>query len=76
MEEASSPARLKVLLGAMQTMQFCANSSEIAAKGVCLITFKKNLAVYFVRNNDSPVPITNFSHAVSSSLLQRRPIGF
>ena len=36
MEELSSPARLKVLLGAMQTMLFWANSSEIEPKGVCL----------------------------------------
>ena len=36
MDEATRPGRLKVLLGAMQTMQFCSNSLDIAAKGVCL----------------------------------------
>ena len=36
------------LAGGHTTTEFCLNSSEIAAKGGMLETFKKNLAVYFV----------------------------
>jgi hypothetical protein len=34
--EDKSPARLKVLLGAVQIRLFCSNSSEIEAKGIKL----------------------------------------
>ena len=34
--EVNMPARLKVLLGAMQVMVFCAMSSDRVATGVCL----------------------------------------